>query len=47
MESEKVYALYSDLRDDVGWSAADEDRVRAGGAVLKLHFDALVDDFYD
>ena len=47
MESEKLYALYLDLREYGGWSDADEARIRAAGELMKPHFDAIVDDFYD
>ncbi|HEY2147794.1 MAG TPA: protoglobin domain-containing protein [Pirellulales bacterium] len=46
MQADELFRRYQDLQNYVGWSAADEERVRAAAAIVEPHFSDLVDDFY-
>ena len=42
-----LFQRYQDYQSYVGWSAADEERVRAAGGILRPQLQPLIEDFYD
>lgn len=43
----KIYHLYQELQDYVGWTEADAARVAVAGPLVEPHIDRLIDDFYE
>lgn len=46
MEENRLFELYRELQDYMGWKADDADRLDAAGAVLQPAFAEIIDDFY-
>jgi two-component system, NtrC family, sensor kinase len=46
MQADELFRRYQDLQNYVGWSAADEQRVRTAAALVEPRFSDLVNDFY-
>jgi signal transduction histidine kinase len=46
MDEELLFHCYQDYRSYVGWTTADEGRIRTAASVLRRHLQPLVDDFY-
>src|SRR6516165_4973926 len=47
MDLQMLFQRYQDYQSYVGWSAADEERVRAAGGILRPQLQPLIEDFYD
>jgi signal transduction histidine kinase len=46
MQAAELFRRYQDLQLYVGWTGADEERIRAVAPLVERHFPSLIDDFY-
>jgi signal transduction histidine kinase len=46
MQADDLFRRYQDLQAYVGWTGADEERIRAAGPFVEPRFPDLIDDFY-
>ncbi len=46
MQVADLFRRYQDLQKYVGWTGADEERIRAAAPLVDPHFPSLIDDFY-
>lgn len=46
MNPDELYELYQDLKEYVGWTEDDAQRVRSHARLITPHLDELIDDFY-
>ena len=46
MQTADLFRRYQDLQLYVGWTRADEERIRAAAPLVDPHFPSLIDDFY-
>lgn len=47
MNPDELFRRYGELRQYVGWTEQDAQRVQAVASILEPHLQTLVDDFYE